>query len=98
VKGEKNVRAGIPADHPCLAGHFPGNPIVPGVIILEEVIAAVESWRPGRTVAAISMVKFHCPLKPDTAFSIGLTEKNGRCKFACLTGGRALATGELLLT
>ena len=29
----------IRADHPSLPGHFPGAPLVPGVVILDEVIA-----------------------------------------------------------
>ena len=31
----------IPQDHPAIPGHFPGNPVVPGVIILQEVIKAI---------------------------------------------------------
>ena len=32
----------VAADHPSLQGHFPGNPIVPGVVLLDTVIANVE--------------------------------------------------------
>lgn len=32
----------IAASHPALAGHFPDNPIVPGVLLLGEVLLAVE--------------------------------------------------------
>ena len=39
------TRCVIAADHPSLAGHFPGNPIVPGVVILEEVVRAFECLR-----------------------------------------------------
>ena len=33
----------IPADHPALPGHFPGNPIVPGVVLLTEALRAIET-------------------------------------------------------
>jgi 3-hydroxymyristoyl/3-hydroxydecanoyl-(acyl carrier protein) dehydratase len=33
----------IPADHPALPGHFPGNPIVPGVVLLDAALAAIEA-------------------------------------------------------
>lgn len=38
----------IRADHPSLPGHFPNAPIVPGVIILEEVAAAAIAAVVGR--------------------------------------------------
>ena len=55
----------IAADHPAYAGHFPGHPILPGVVIVAEVLAAIErdtgraasSWR-------IDNVKFISPVTP----------------------------------
>ena len=32
----------IPFEHPALPGHFPGQPVVPGVVILEAVQTAIE--------------------------------------------------------
>jgi 3-hydroxymyristoyl/3-hydroxydecanoyl-(acyl carrier protein) dehydratase len=32
----------IAAEHPALAGHFPGSPIVPGVVLLDEMVRALE--------------------------------------------------------
>ncbi|RBC43168.1 hypothetical protein BRN41_12545, partial [Xanthomonas oryzae pv. oryzae] len=33
----------VPHDHPCLPGHFPGRPVVPGVVVLDHVLQAVEA-------------------------------------------------------
>ena len=42
----------IHADHPSLPGHFPGAPLVPGVVILDEVIAALENDAPASAGSA----------------------------------------------
>lgn len=53
----------VPADHPALAGHFPGNPIVPGVVLLDAVLDAIQSRRPC-TLLAMPAVKFLQPVQP----------------------------------
>lgn len=53
----------IPADHPSLRGHFPGNPIVPGVVLLDGVIANVEAAT-GRRISRVAQAKFHAALRP----------------------------------
>lgn len=53
----------VAADHPSLQGHFPGNPIVPGVVLLDAVIANVE-LATGRRVNRVEQAKFHSALRP----------------------------------
>ncbi|MCY7370230.1 MAG: beta-hydroxyacyl-ACP dehydratase [Polaromonas sp.] len=36
-------RVDIPADHPAFAGHFPGQPILPGVLLLERIMALAQT-------------------------------------------------------
>src|SRR4029077_10218443 len=60
----------IPADHPSLAGHFPDAPVVPGVVILAEVTAALAEWRPGWQLTGVPAVKFLLPLKPEQSFTV----------------------------
>lgn len=87
----------IAADHPSLAGHFPGNPVVPGVVILEEVMRAFEDWRPESRVVGMPVVKFLAPLQPEQAFTIRFAESSARgIRFECVRDdGRALVRGCL---
>jgi 3-hydroxymyristoyl/3-hydroxydecanoyl-(acyl carrier protein) dehydratase len=54
----------VPADHPCLPGHFPGNPIVPGVLLLDAIVAHLEQAT-GRRAIRLQQVKFLSVLRPD---------------------------------
>ena len=86
----------IPKEHPALAGHFPGNPIVPGVLILDEVLQAAQQWRGRLRLKSVVSVKFTSPLKPGNTFSIRLHEEDhSHIAFECWFEGAALASGRL---
>jgi 3-hydroxymyristoyl/3-hydroxydecanoyl-(acyl carrier protein) dehydratase len=55
----------VPQDHPSLPGHFPGQPVVPGVVLLDRLIEAAEAAL-GKAVHVVGMpqVKFLSPLLP----------------------------------
>ena len=86
----------ITAKHPSLPGHFPGQPIVPGVVILDEVAAALAQWRPGR-INHIHLAKFLSPLKPEQVFTIGFASPSGvtRVAFHCWIENRPMVEGFL---
>jgi 3-hydroxymyristoyl/3-hydroxydecanoyl-(acyl carrier protein) dehydratase len=89
----------IPADHPSLAGHFPGNPIVPGVVILDEVIHALSDWRPDIQAMTMPVVKFLAPLRAEQPFTVCFVETSaGRVRFECAReDGQLLVQGQLAL-
>ncbi len=62
----------ISADHPCLPGHFPGRPIVPGVVVLDRVLAAIEAQHGALGALRMPQVKFLQPLLPEQAAWIEL--------------------------
>jgi 3-hydroxyacyl-[acyl-carrier-protein] dehydratase len=88
----------IGADHPSLPGHFPNAPLVPGVVILDEVLAALGEWREHYQLTAIRMVKFLMPLKPDQPFTISLStgdHLDADVDFCCRVEDRVIVEGRL---
>ena len=87
----------IPADHPALAGHFPGNPILPGVLLLNEVLSAIERelrLTPGPL--SFSIVKFTAPLRPGEPFTMIIdTGDRRRVSFTIRRGNTMIASGSL---
>lgn len=92
------VSRAIRTDHPSLPGHFPGTPLVPGVVILDEVLAALVDWRKGCQLTGIRSVKFLVPLKPEQLFTIGFSLSNDRAdevNFCCRIDDRLIVEGLL---
>lgn len=88
----------IPVDHPALAGHFPGTPILPGVLLLDEMIRAVEAaggcgagcWR-------IGSAKFVKPVRPGETLTLRHERLlNGSIACSVLSGGQPVARGVLV--
>lgn len=88
----------ITATHPALPGHFPGQPVVPGVVLLEQVLDAVARSGAAATVNALPQVKFLAPLLPEQPFVIHLrSDRPDRLRFECLRRGQLIASGLLQL-
>jgi 3-hydroxyacyl-[acyl-carrier-protein] dehydratase len=59
----------IPNDHACFADHFPGNPLVPGALLLKWVIGIVET-NIGCKVVLIKQFKFLQIVQPGDELGI----------------------------
>ena len=87
-------------DHPSLQGHFPGYPVVPGVVLLNE---ALNTLRRGSAasllVTGLPMVKFNSPLRPGEIVTIRVDEEGaGRATFICRVNTRLVASGVIEFT
>ena len=84
----------IAADHPALPGHFPGHPIVPGVLLLDCVLTQAELWL-GATVRATSLrhAKFSSVLLPEQAADLELQLMASELRFAISRAGQPVAQG-----
>ena len=83
----------IAAAHPALPGHFPGNPIVPGVVLLDRIAAAIERAH-GTRLAKIVSVKFLAPLKPEEDAELRVTCEGKRVRFRIDRDALPILRGE----
>ena len=81
----------IGADHPALPGHFPGRPVVPGVVVLDEVAALVLQAEPGKALAGFPSVRFSRPVLPGMV----VTVLYGDGGFTCQVDGAGVARGTI---
>ena len=82
----------VGAEHPCLRGHFPGAPVVPGVLILEEVMRAISGVA---FPAKWSKVKFIRPVFPDERVDIHWDAGPAKIGFECRVAGRVVVMGTV---
>lgn len=88
----------IPAIHPGLEGHFPGHPIVPGVIILDHVVSGLTSQLQGANLDGIPQVKFLRPLLPDVVVTTTYHAKSETLyRFSCQCNSLVMVSGQIQL-
>jgi len=99
----------ISSDHPGLDGHFPGNPVVPGVVILDHVRQCIEQWKLSSVEASsLKTVKFLSPvLMSDVSsqsLNIVLEEKKNisssraiKIEFRCMQDDDLIVQGQWLI-
>ncbi|MBA4265674.1 MAG: hypothetical protein C0453_11375 [Comamonadaceae bacterium] len=91
----------VPVDHPAFAGHFPGQPIVPGVVLLDHAIHLADTWlqRP-EGLWRVDSAKFFRPVGPGLVLSYVLRVRpSGAVAFSVSEGEpesrREVASGVL---
>jgi 3-hydroxymyristoyl/3-hydroxydecanoyl-(acyl carrier protein) dehydratase len=93
--GPWSARFSLPAGHPCLPGHFPGRPVVPGVVLLDRVLEAARGAGLGRP-ARLPSAKFLRPVGPEEEVVLTLRRTGGgRIAFTGHVGEALAFSGEL---
>lgn len=87
----------FPADHPSAQGHFPGNPIIPGAVLLSETLQAIgASLGVDLSPCRIHSAKFLHPVRPGDRVLIDFMRVTpDAIRFACAVGGQNVLTGQV---
>jgi len=101
VPGERGeATRHFPADEAFFAGHFPGEPLVPGVILCEAIaqLAGIVAGQPGEgtgwRLTAIRQAKFFRPVLPETTVRFQVEHRGTSGRLAQLEGSAWVADEE----
>lgn len=85
----------FPVNHPCGAGHFPGNPIIPGALLLDEVLAGIGANMAINCAAwHVKSAKFPLPARPGNVVLINYAQtSSGEINFECTVSGNIVLSG-----
>ena len=93
----------IAADHPAFGGHFPGQPVLPGAVLLSLVMRSLQRPADLRELACapvvIEQAKFLAPVRPGDTVHVRLRieprAQGTAVAFECRIGARVAARGQL---
>jgi len=96
VSPDTHLNLTIPSSHPALPGHFPGRPVVPGAVILAEVVHVATNLLGAVRVTGLTSVKFSNPMLPEQRCELVLTDAGaGVATFELTHEGVRVASGRL---
>jgi 3-hydroxymyristoyl/3-hydroxydecanoyl-(acyl carrier protein) dehydratase len=89
--------ARVGPEHPAFAGHFPGRPVLPAVVILAEVLAEIEAQtRTPPRQWTVASAKFFATVAPDEPLTLShATLPSGSLRFDVQSPRGVVATGVL---
>jgi 3-hydroxymyristoyl/3-hydroxydecanoyl-(acyl carrier protein) dehydratase len=86
----------MPIDHPALEGHFPGRPIMPGVLLLDAIVRAAQSRFAVAELSVVPRAKFLRPIAGGAEVTIRLRlSPPRRIAYEARVGTEIVSAGDL---
>lgn len=88
----------VPEQHPAFAGHFPGTPILPGVVLLDTALTLLaDAYQFALDTCEIGSVKFLSPVGPGTTLNFHHERlPSGAIRFDIRADQTLVASGTLV--
>jgi len=85
----------VNSSHPSINGHFPGNPVVPGAVIIENVIFAFSKLYSSKDITSLSTVKFIKTIATNQKIDVNFRNISFELvSFECVSDGVISALGR----
>lgn len=103
VNRKATARKNVTFNEPFFTGHFPGHPIMPGVLIIEALAqtCAIAAFRPGHEtadsrfyIAAVNNAKFRQPVTPGDTLELNVECTKDRGSLIIFSG-QAIVDGKI---
>lgn len=87
----------VPTAHPSFPGHFPGRPILPGVVLVDQALRLAADLLPaGSAIRGLGTAKFFRPVGPGTALLFRYAPTStGAIAFEVRDGAQLVASGSI---
>ena len=91
------LHSALSSDHPAARGHFPGNPVIPGAVLLSDTVRAIaEALGADLSCCRVSAAKFRSFARPGDGMTIDYTgSRDQGAEFTCSVDGRTVLTGNV---
>lgn len=92
----RTLQLRLAADHPAAQGHFPGNPIIPGAVLLSTALTEVASaLQQDFAQCRVSSAKFPSPARPGDCVDVEYAITGARLVLLCTVARRTVLKAEL---
>jgi 3-hydroxyacyl-[acyl-carrier-protein] dehydratase len=96
----------VPPDSIWFSGHFPGQPILPGIALISAVCEIIENEARERgeavAISSLKRVRFTGPVRPGETIHLSVTGEDGSLtgslSFKVAVHGQVICTGHVLVT